>query len=84
MIERNRTLDTATESMLTAVRAMVRTVQALAPSGRRRLTLELSVAVNRALADLALDTPDDFPIAHAREPEIPWDLWYYVSADPGA
>jgi hypothetical protein len=80
MINCNETLATATESILRAVRAIVRTTQALAPSGRRRLILELHVAVNRALSDLALDTPDDFPIAC--DPEIPWELWHYVSADP--
>ncbi|MFX0575655.1 hypothetical protein [Nocardia nepalensis] len=82
MITRNETLATATASILRAVRAIVRTTQALAPSGRRRLILELHVAVSRALSDLALDTPDDFPAARARDPEIPWELWHYVSADP--
>lgn len=82
MTKRNESLIATTESVLSALRTMVRTVQALTPSGRRRLTLELHIAVNRALADLALDTPADFLAARIAEPEIPWELWYYVSAHP--
>ncbi|WP_433683016.1 hypothetical protein [Nocardia sp. CA-119907] len=72
-------LTTATESLLSAIRATVRALQALAPSGRRRLALELYVAVNRALSDPALHTPEAFRV---RTPEIPWELWHYVPADP--
>ncbi|MET8875838.1 hypothetical protein [Nocardia sp. NPDC004604] len=74
MSKRNETLTTATESIMSAVRATVRALQALAPSGHRRLILELQVAVNRALSD-----PDDF---HARAPEIPWEIWHSVPVDP--
>lgn len=81
MSKRNETLITAMESILSAIRATVRALQALAPSGRRRLILELHVAVNRALSDLALHTPDDFRV---RPPEIPWEIWHYVPADPRA
>ncbi|MGW4771156.1 hypothetical protein ACWEO2_24325 [Nocardia sp. NPDC004278] len=79
MSKRNETLTTATESIMSAVRATVRALQALAPSGHRRLILELQVAVNRALSDPALQTPDDF---HARAPEIPWEIWHSVPVDP--
>lgn len=82
VLKRYELVSAATESVLRTVRAIVRTAQALTPSGRRRLTLELHIAVNRALADLALDTPADFPTARVAEPEIPWELWYYVSAHP--
>ncbi|MEU0499926.1 hypothetical protein [Nocardia sp. NPDC005998] len=79
MSKRNEILTTATESIMSAVRATVLALQALAPSGHRRLILELQVAVNRALSDPALHTLDDLP---ARTPEIPWEIWHSVPADP--
>ncbi|MEV0295190.1 hypothetical protein [Nocardia sp. NPDC050710] len=76
---RNRYLATAAESVLRMARVTFTALQSLTPSGRRRLVLELRIAVGAALAESALETPADFGAAAPPVPRIAWDLWHYVN-----